>query len=163
MATNLTVKPITIKQANEFIRVHHRHHRPTARNNGKWALAAMNSGLETVGVVITSAPVSASYMDGMTLEVVRLCVSEIAPKGACSFLLSRCCAIWKQMGGSRVLTYTLQSESGASLRGAGWQLAGAVKPHKRWESKSKLDGIRRDRLAIYQVPKNRWEKVLREG
>lgn len=156
----LKAMPITIKLANQFIRDHHRHHRPTVRNNGRWAIACINSEETLVGVAIASSPVSASYMDGSTLEVTRLCVSENAPKGACSFLLGRCCAVWRQMGGKRILTYTLQSESGASLRGAGWTLVGTVRPHKRWEAKSKSDGISRDLLPIYMVAKNRWEKTL---
>lgn len=162
MARVLAVRPITIREANEFIRGHHRHHRPTVRNNGKWALACLNADGEVVGVAITATPVSATYMDGRTLEVSRLCVLPIAPKGACSFLLSRCCAIWRSMGGERVLTYTLETESGASLRGAGWKLTGSVKPHRRWEGKSKLDGVERDALPIYRVSKFRWEKDLRE-
>jgi|TARA_R100000455_G_C6258088_1_gene113701 hypothetical protein len=163
MARNLRVIPTTIREANEFIRNHHRHHRPTARNSGKWALAALDVDDHVVGVLIAASPVSAAYMDGLTLEVSRLCVVANAPKGTCSYLLSKCCAVWRLMGGRKVLTYTLQSETGASLRGAGWVLAGSVKPHKRWEGKSRCDGIQREPLAIYQVPKYRWEKNLREA
>lgn len=160
MTNRLSVRPITIKQANEFIRDYHRHHRPTARNNGKWALAGVDGDGKIIGVVITSIPVSASFMDGYTIEISRLCVKDDAPKGSCSFLLSKCCAIWRLMGGKRVLTYTLQSESGASLRGAGWRLVGNVRPHRRWEGKTRLDGIERASLPIYSVPKNRWERTL---
>ena len=137
MAKNIFVKPISIKQANEFIKKFHRHHRPTIRNTGRWALAATDIKQNIVGVVIASSPVSATLMDGYTLELTRLCVKEDAPKGTCSFLLSRCCTIWRSMGGSKVITYTLDSESGASLKGAGWKLAGKVKPHKRWQNKTK--------------------------
>ena len=160
MAKQLSVRPVSIKQANDFIRDYHRHHRPTVRNNGKWALAGVNERGEIIGVAVTAAPVSAAYMDGYTIEISRLCVKEGAPKGSCSFLLSKCCAIWRLMGGRRVLTYTLQSESGASLRGAGWCLVGDVRPHRRWEGKTRLDGIERASLPIYRVPKSRWEKIL---
>ena len=161
MAKRMQVRPITIKAANEFIRQHHRHHRPTVRNNGKWALACHDENDVLVGVAITASPVSATYMDGDTLEVSRLCVTPGAPKGACSFLLSACCRIWKAMGGKRVLTYTLTSESGASLRGAGWAQCGVVRPHRRWERKSAHDGIDRDPLPIYRIPKIRWMKTIR--
>ena len=113
-----------------------------------------------VGVVIASNPVSATLMDGYTLELTRLCVAECAPKGTCSFLLSKCCSIWHLMGGKRVITYTLNSESGASLRGAGWSIVGQVMPHKRWQNKSKADGIERADLEIYRLPKLRWERIL---
>jgi hypothetical protein len=162
LARTISVRPISIKVANEFVGDFHRHHRPTVRNNGKWALAALDVSGEVVGVVIASSPVSATYMDGLTIELTRLCVKPGAPKGVCSFLLSKCCAIWRSMGGARVITYTLESESGASLRGAGWVLSGVVKPHKRWQNKSKVDGVERAVLEIYELTKNRWVRLLDE-
>lgn len=159
MAKKISIQPITIKKANEFVANNHRHHRPTSRNSGKWALAAhetVNGSI--VGVAIVGNPVSATYMDGVTLEVTRLCVLSSAPKGTCSFLLSRCSSIWKMMGGKKIITYTLASESGASLRGAGWELAGTVHPHNRWIDKVKKDGIARDQLQIYKLKKYRWER-----
>tara|TARA_B100000614_G_C14344739_1_gene410422 strand:- start:71 stop:574 length:504 start_codon:yes stop_codon:yes gene_type:complete len=161
LAKTLATKPITIKTANEFIKDYHRHHRPTIRNSGRWALAAIDLNGEMVGVVIAGNPVSATYMDGYTLELTRLCVKEIAPKGTCSFLLSKCCSIWRTMGGQRVITYTLATESGASLKGAGWKLSGTVKPHKRWTNKNKVDGLDRTHLEIYELMKHRWEKELK--
>lgn len=160
LSKNLCTRPITIKKANEFIKSFHRHHRPTIRNGGRWALAALDKSDDVVGVVIAGNPVSATYMDGLTIELTRLCVKEGAPKGACSFLIGKCCSIWREMGGTRAITYTLETESGASLRGAGWSLAGTVKPHKRWKNKSKADGILRADLQIYKISKNRWEKNL---
>ncbi|MBO2608229.1 XF1762 family protein [Shewanella algae] len=161
MAKTVKVRPISIKEANAFIKEHHRHHRPTIRNCGKWALAAVDGLGSTVGVMIAGNPVSATYMDGLTIEITRLCVKEKAPKGTCSFLLSRCCKIWAEMGGERVITYTLDSESGASLKGAGWKNVGTVKPHKRWQNKSKIDGIERAHLEVYALTKYRWENNLR--
>ena len=160
LSKQLDTQPITIKSANEFIKSYHRHHRPTIRNNGRWALSALDKNQEIVGVVIAGNPVSATYMDGFTIELTRLCVKEGAPKGTCSFLLGKCCSIWRTMGGKRVITYTFESESGASLKGAGWQLVGTVKPHKRWQNKSKIDGIERAHLQVYEVTKHRWEKIL---
>jgi hypothetical protein len=159
----LTSKPITIRQANEFIKQFHRHHRPTTRNSGRWAIAAINTNDEIVGVSIVGNPVSATMMDGYTVEITRLCVREDAPKGTCSFLLSKCCTIWRTMGGKKVITYTLDSESGSSLKGAGWQLSGIVKPHRRWQNKTKADGVERDSLKIYELSKKRWERNLQEA
>ncbi|MEG7347637.1 XF1762 family protein [Serratia marcescens] len=164
MAKLIYVKPITLKKANEFIGINHRHHRPTSRNSGRWAIAGYETSSDKmIGVVIAGNPVSATYMDGLTIELTRVCVLEEAPKGTCSFLISRCCAIWKMMGGSKAITYTLESESGASLRGAGWRLTGTVAPPQRWENKSKVDGIIRDKLELYSFKKLRWERVLQEA
>ena len=161
MAKNFTTKPITIREANEFIKEHHRHHRPTARNGGKWALSAVDKKSEKIiGVFIAGNPVSATYMDGKTLEVTRLCVKEDAPMGTASFLLSKCSKIWKIMGGNRIITYTLQKECGASLKGAGWDKVAEVKPHNDWKYKSDMDGKKRDTLEIYQLKKYRWESIL---
>ncbi|XNG92767.1 XF1762 family protein [Vibrio cyclitrophicus] len=67
------------------------------------------------------------------------------------------------MGGERILTYTLDDESGSSMRGAGWKLAGIVKPHNRWTNKTKKDGIERDNLEIYSKVKVRWEFQLKDA
>lgn len=161
MAKSLVIKPITIKEANSFVDKNHRHHRPTTRNSGKWAISVVDiKSNQTLGVAIVGNPVSASMMDGVTLEITRLCVLEDAPMGTSSFIMSKCCAIWRMMGGERLITYTLCSESGASLKGAGWNKVGEVAPHNNWNNKSKKDGILRDNLEIYQIRKYRWESQL---
>ena len=50
-----------------------------------------------------------------------------------------------------MITYTLQSESGASLRGAGWKVLGEVKPQS-WDRK----GRQREWQPIYGQLKFRW-------
>ena len=65
--------------------------------------------------------------------------------------------MFRQMGGKRMITYTLQSESGASLRGAGWKILGEVLPHDRWREKGKRDDLRREWKPIYGQLKFRWE------
>lgn len=69
-----------------------------------------------------SRPVSRALDDGQTVEVVRCCVTDDAPKGACSFIYARCWNAAKALGWRKLVTYTLQAESGASLRGAGWKV-----------------------------------------
>lgn len=161
MAKRLLSKPITIKEANLFVQEFHRHHRPTTRNCGKWAISAINSDTnEIVGVAICANPVSATYMDGYTLEITRLCVKSDAPLGTPSFLLRKCSKIWQLMGGKKILTYTLDYESGASLKGAGWEKVSTVNPHNNWKNKSNMDGKTRDTLDIYQFKKYRWELKL---
>lgn len=62
------------------------------------------------------------------------------------------------MGGLKLITYTLTSESGASLRGAGWKVVGEVKPHNAWVAKNRRDGLEREWQPIYGQQKLRWEK-----
>jgi hypothetical protein len=151
---SLSIAPLTLRKANDFVAEHHRHSGRTARNGGKFAVGAYE-GDELVGIAIVGNPLSATLMDGVTAEVTRVCVTPEAPKNTCSFLYGRCWRIWQQMGGKRLVTYTLQSESGSSLRGAGWKIMGEVKPHNRWSNKA--DGIERQDLTIYRQPKFRWE------
>ncbi len=161
MGKRIEAKPITIKGANEFVKEFHRHHRPTSRNSGKFAVSAVDTlNNEIVGVAIVGNPVSATLMDGVTLEITRLCIKDNSPKGTASFLMSRCSKIWKLMGGKKLITYTLCKESGASLKGAGWIKVAEVEPHNNWRNKSSMDGKSRDNLEIYSLKKIRWETVL---
>ena len=142
---------MTLREANEFVRNFHRHNKPT--QGGKFAIGALYNG-ELVGVAVVGRPVSATLDDGWTAEVTRVCVRDHAPRNACSFLYGRCWRIWQQMGGKRVVTYTLQTESGASLRGAGWKLVGEVKP-QTWDRSNRP----REWQPIYGQLKFRWEAI----
>lgn len=153
---SLEVAPVTLRRANDFVAEYHRHSGRTVRNGGKFAIGAYFEGV-LIGIAIVGNPLSATFMDGVTAEVTRLCVLPSAPKNACSFLYGRCWRIWQQMGGKRLVTYTLQSESGSSLRGAGWKVTGEVKPHRKWANKTNADGVQRLDLEIYRQPKFRWE------
>jgi len=157
MSKLLTVIPITLREANDFVSSYHRHNGRTARDGGKFAIGA-TTGEQMVGVAIVGNPLSATYMDGYTAEVLRTCTSPEAPKGTVSFLYSNCWRVWQAMGGRKLITYTLQSETGASLRGAGWRVVGQVKPHNRWVDKNGSDGLEREWQSIYDQPKLRWEK-----
>lgn len=162
MSGRLAVVPMTLRKANDFVAQYHRHSGRTARNGGKFAIGAALDG-ELVGVAIVGNPVSASLMNGVTAEVLRCCVLPNAPKNACSFLYGRCWQIWERQGGKRLVTYTLQTENGSSLRGAGWRVVGQVKPHNRWKNKEAQDGLTRIDQDIYGHAKFRWEVVSEAG
>ena len=57
------------------------------------------------------------------------------------------------MGGKKIITYTLQSESGSSLKGAGWKVLHEVEinDHKGW-----LNRDNRKLQAASQQPKFCW-------
>lgn len=115
----LRAVPIDLREARTFVANFHRHNGAPA--GGKFAIGA-SDGDRLIGVAIVSRPVGRRLDDGQTAEVIRVCVLDDAPKGSCSFLYARCWTAAKAMGYSRIVTYTLQSESGASLRGAGWRV-----------------------------------------
>lgn len=116
--------PINLKEAIEFVRSYHRHN--TAPAGGKFAIGC-SDGARLIGVAIVSRPVARNADDAETAEVTRCCVLDDAPLGSCSFLYARCWHAAKAMGYRRLITYTLQSESGASLRGAGWKVVAELK------------------------------------
>ena len=111
---NLT--PISIRDAKDFVREHHRHNKPPA--GAKFAIGVQDNG-ELVGVAMVGRPVSASLQDGFTAEVLRVCTLDPCPKNACSMLYGASWRAWKAMGGTRIITYTLKKEEGASVRAAG--------------------------------------------
>ena len=152
--------PLSCGKANEFVNQYHRHNKKTARNGGRFAIGCQHADLGLIGVAIVGNPLSASYMDGFTAEVLRTCTRPDAPKNVNSFLYGACWRIWKAMGGRRLITYTLQSESGASLRGAGWRIVGEAKIHK--EGWGKKDGIRRSLQHVQTLEKYRWEVSIME-
>lgn len=155
MAKLLAV-PISLKEANEFVSAYHRHNGRTSRDGGKFAIG-VSTGSELVGVAIVGNPLSATYMDGYTAEVLRVCTSPAAPKGANSFLYARCWQAYRAMGGLRLITYTLTTESGASLRGAGWVILHQTKAgHNDWEAKARMDGKARQWQSIYGQQKICW-------
>lgn len=153
----MELKPITLRKANDFVAAHHRHNGRTSRNGGKWAVAIEQEG-ETVGVAIVGNPLSATLMDGYTAEVLRVCVRDDAGKGACSKLYAACWRAWRAMGGRRLITYTLQSESGASLRGAGWKVVGETKPVK--EGWRKSDHLNENRTYIDVMGQIKWRWAI---
>ncbi len=71
-----------------------------------------------VGVVIVGLPKARMAMDGWTLEVTRLATD--GTRNACSVLYGAARRVAFGLGYSRLLTYTLASEGGASLRAAGF-------------------------------------------
>lgn len=145
----LAAVPMTLTEANAFVANFHRHNKPT--QGGLFAVGA-SDGEGLVGVGIVGRPVARLLQDGMTCEVTRCCVRDEAPKGACSFIYA---ALWRAaraLGWRRLVTYTLASESGASLRGAGWKVVGETQPGG-WDR----DGRTRDWQPIYGQQKLRWE------
>ena len=136
--------PLHLRQANEFVALHHRHSLPTV--GGKFAVGR---GV-LVGVVIAGRPVARNLDDGLTLEILRVCTD--GSPNACSFLYARCARIARLMGYARVITYTLESECGASLRAVGAKPTGPLEPGE-WDQPSRP----RKSQPVYSEPKYRWE------
>jgi hypothetical protein len=116
----LTVVPCTQQRSKDFIRQHHRHHRPPV--GAILCLAVVDEERNVRGVATVGRPVARMLDDGLTAEVNR--VATDGCPNACSALLGAARRAVFAMGYRRIITYTLPEEGGASLRGAGWELAG---------------------------------------
>lgn len=116
---SLRVVPVTIAEANEFVRRHHRHHGPTLGHIFSVAVAV---GDEIHGVAIVGRPVARPLQDGYTAEVLRVATDGFP--NACSMLYATCWRAARALGYQRLGTYTLASEKGTSLRAAGWKIVG---------------------------------------
>lgn len=116
---SLIIVPCELAEANEFVRLHHRHHKPVVGH--KFSLAVVDSN-RICGVAIVGRPVSRRLDDGWTLEVNRVATDGTA--NACSALYGAARRACFALGFKKLVTYTLPSESGSSLRGAGFRLIG---------------------------------------
>jgi hypothetical protein len=145
----VTVIPLDLSEAHEFVRNFHRHNKPA--QGGKFAIGCSDG--ELVGVIVVGRPVGRNLDDGQTAEVTRCCVLEGA-RNACSLLYAAAWRACRAMGYRRLVTYTLQSESGASLRGAGWKVVAELPANNpaQWQSRPG-----RDWQPVVGQAKLRWE------
>jgi hypothetical protein len=112
----LKVQPIKFDEACAFIRAHHRHHIPP---QGWMFGVSVADEARVVGVVTIGRPVARRFDDGWTLEVTRLCTD--GTKNASSMLYGAAYRAAKALGYRRIITYTLESEIGTSLKASGWR------------------------------------------
>lgn len=115
---HLHLVPLRQKQAKEFIRQWHRHHQPPPGAVFTVGAADQNGVLRAVAIV--GRPVARHLDNGETLEVTRTATDGF--RNANSLLYGACWRAAQALGYSRLITYTQEGESGASLRGAGWRV-----------------------------------------
>lgn len=115
----LEIVPISFAEAAEFIRRHHRHHLPP---QGHKFSVAVSDGKEIVGVATVGRPVARHLDDGWTLEVTR--VATNGTPNACSALYAAAWRAARALGYRRLVTYILDTETGTSLKAAGWKCVG---------------------------------------
>ena len=115
----LIIRPITFQTACDFVNSHHRHHKATV--GCKFCIGIFDDD-HMVGVAICGRPVSRYLDNGLTLEINRVCTD--GTRNACSMLYGACCRIGKAMGYKTVITYTLETEDGASLKASNFSYDG---------------------------------------
>ncbi|TNM37411.1 hypothetical protein FHP29_16395 [Nocardioides albidus] len=128
----LRVVPVSLATANEFVRANHRHHQAVVGH--KFSIGVTDDDGELRGVAIVGRPVARGRDDGLTLEVTRVATDGVA--NGCSMLYAAAWRAVRAMGYERLGTYTLESESGASLRAAGWKVIHQVRG-RSWNAPSR--------------------------
>jgi hypothetical protein len=112
----LHARPLRLREAQREVQRLHRHHGRVA--GCLFSIGAEDEDGKLRGVAIIGRPVSRLNDDGWTAEVLR--VATDGCPNVCSFLYSAAWRACRAIGYLRLGTYTLVSESGSSLRAAGW-------------------------------------------
>lgn len=156
---SLEIRPVTLKEANAYVAAHHRHNQRTTGH--KWSVAVYD-GETLCGVAIAGQPIARKLDDGLTIEIRRVCTD--GTPNACSMLYGACCRAARAMGYKRIVTYTLVSEPGASLRASGFTdcgEAGGVSwnvPSRRRELYEAQTSMFGEKPKYPLEKKRRWEK-----
>lgn len=148
--SRLRIVPCDLADANAFVRQHHRHHGQVVGH--KFCLAVADEENRVRGVAIVGRPVARALHDGWTLEVYR--VATDGCPNACSALYAACGRVTVALGYRKVITYTLSTEPGTSLRAVGWRIVAEVKG-RSWDRPSRP---RVDKWPLQD--KIRWEGAL---
>lgn len=149
-STTMRVRPLTLAQANNFVKQHHRHHKPCVGH--RFSLGAYE-GSELCGVAAVGRPVAREIDQYLVAEVTRLATN--GSPNSCSFLYGACARVAKEMGFTKIQTYILESEPGTSLRAAGWVHA-ANTAGGDW-NRGRRGNRRTDQPMC---PKQRWGRIL---
>jgi hypothetical protein len=144
--TRAAIVPIALDEANALVARWHRHSKPTIGH--KFSLG-LSVGEQIVGAAIVGRPVARRLDDGWTLEVLR-CVTNGHPN-ACSMLYGAAWRATRALGYRKLVTYTLKSEGGSSLKASNWTVV-AESPGRSWDVPSRP---RVDKHPLQQ--RLRWE------
>ena len=144
----MEIRPLTFREACQFIDQNHRHHRPSV---GCKFCIGLYDDKKLIGCAICGRPVSRHLDNGLTCEITRLCTD--GTRNACSMLYGACCRTAKAMGYKSIITYILASENGASLKASGFSCEGAA-GGTHWT------GVRNKGQDIPREMKTRWRRDL---
>lgn len=148
----MRVIPLELKQANEFIEKHHRHHKKVQGH--RFSIGVIDEAGELHGCAVVGRPTS-GLDPSRLLEITRLC-SDGTPN-VCSMLYSAAARAGKALGYERIQTYIFMTENGASLKASGWVYERAAHPSGRHRKRS--DGEQRN-IEFVEIQKTLWSRQL---
>jgi hypothetical protein len=153
----MNLVPVTLDEAKEYVRLHHRHNKPPL----SWKFGV---GLEVdetlVGVVVAGRCTARPLDKKENIEVTRCCVSEA--KNGNSRLYGAITRAAAALGYKTAYTYTLQTESGASLKADGWEIDAYLDARPTWDcpSRPRMQTNMFGEETRPAEPKIRWRKNL---
>jgi len=107
-----------------------------------------------VGVAMIGRPIARALDDGLTAEINRTCTNGYP--NANSMLYGAAMRACKAMGYRRVLTYTQEDETGASLKAVGFIRDKELGARKSWAESSVKLAATRDPVGNGGVARVRW-------
>lgn len=156
MTSGYLVRPVTVTAAKAWVRQVHRH-LPEIQG-GLFASSVWNEdGPAAMGIAINPPRV---WLGTGRIVIGRVAaMPDLEPVGdhaapACTMIYASLCRAAKALGWREAWTYTLPSESGASLRAAGFIYMGETRGEE-WDRPS-----RRRKAAVSPAKKGRWMRVL---
>ena len=146
----MKLRPITMKEANDFFERYHRHNGPVRGLLFSTALVGPRGGLR--GVAIAGRPTSPTFDDGHTVEITRLCLrARNKTPNAASKLYGALRRAARELGYTRAITYTRNSEHARSLVASGWTLDSNRAGDNRPRASRRVPGT-----PVVKYDKSRW-------
>lgn len=118
-----------LDEARRFVALHHRHNIAPTGHRG--SVGIVEAG-ELIGVAIVGRPVSRVLQAAGYGEVLRVCVLE-GHANASSFAFACGIRLLDAMGYERIVTYTLASEPGSSVKAAGFRKVEELAARESWD------------------------------
>jgi hypothetical protein len=152
---SLRIVHVDRDDAKAFTRMWHRHHAHVLPASHRFSQGVANDDDVLIGVAITGRPSGRGNEDGVTLEVTR-CTTD-GTENACSILYGAAAQAARALGWGRLITYTQEGESGASLKAAGFILVAEREARTdHFESSARY----REDHGTGGVRRYLWERVL---
>lgn len=153
----MTLVPITRDRARAYVAEHHRHSRPP--QGWLFGVGLEDAGV-LVGVAMAGRPLARFLQDGVTVEITRVCT--VGPRNANSRLYAAVCRAAAALGYRRAVTYNLRTESGSSLRAAGFEPVAEVEEREAWSrpGRPRYEATIFGERQLPAEPRVRWERAL---
>jgi len=150
----LRVVPVELAEANAAVSAWHRHHQPAVGH--RFSIGVVDEAGVLHGAAIVGRPVARNAGSPRKVAEVSRLVADGTPH-VCSMLYAAAARACRAIGFERIQTYILDTETGVSLRAAGWEYEG-VAGGGQWKH---TDGRPR-RTDQPTGMKGRWAKRLND-